>query len=178
MANSFRTKTGRCLVADGTVRFDADSAGWLGTLREALTSDDIPVWRRVAVVLFYVAFVAAVVFAVRILPAWVSGVFIGLLLAIYVGSWYGDRKRKRDDDLEIPIEDVVGVDPHPGFPPLTRARFVIRYRAEGGVKHRYVQCPSRIYGFQSFQRGLEIFERHGVLANEEAESVEQVTADA
>jgi hypothetical protein len=176
VANSFRTTAGRCLVVDGTITLDSDGGGWLGTLREGLTSDAIPVWRRAAVVLFYVAAVAAIAFAVQNLPVWVTGVAIGLLLVALVRSWRADRGRRSDDEEEIAVEDVVGVDPHPGIPLFTRARFVLRYRAEGGVKHRYIQCPSRIYGFDSFRTGLDIFERHGILASEE--TVERETATA
>lgn len=168
MAHSFRTRTGRCLVVDGTITLDSNGAGWLATVRETLMSA-IPAWRRAAVVLFYAAAVAVVFFAVRVLPLWVSGVAIGLLLAALAWSWY--RGRTLDDEEEISIDDVVGVDAHPGIPLVTRARFVLRYRSEGGIKHRYVQCPSRIYGFQSFRTGLAIFERHGVLAAEETERV-------
>lgn len=175
MANSFRTTTGRCLVVDGTITLERDGAGRLGTLREALTSGAIPAWRRVATALFLVAAVAAAVFAAQVLPAWASGVAVGLLLAVLAWSWYG-RGRAGTDEEEIAVEDVVGVDAHSGVPLLTRARFVLRYRSEGGVKHRYVQCPSRIYGFKSFRTGLDIFERHGLLASESSPERETTTA--
>lgn len=176
MANSFRTTTGRCLVVDGTITLERDGAGRLGTLREALTSGAIPAWRRVATVLFLLAAVAAAAFAVQVLPAWASGVAVGLLLAVLAWSWYG-RGRAGTDEEEIAVEDVVGVDAHSGVPLLTRARFVLKYRSEGGVKHRYVQCPSRIYGFESFRTGLDIFERHGILAREEADRRERMPSE-
>lgn len=176
VANSFRTRTGRCLVVDGTITIDSDGAGRLGTLREALTSDAIPPWRRAATVLFLVAVVAALFFAVQVLPAWLPGAVAGLVLALLVWSWYG-RRGRRPDEEEIAVENVVGVDAYAGVPLLTRPRFVLRYRSEGGVKHRYVQCPSRVYGFDAFRTGLDIFERHGILATEETDGRERVTSE-
>lgn len=175
MANSFRTKTGRCVLADGTVHFERDGAGRLGTVREALTTAEIPVWRRIAVVLFGIAVLAGGVLLVQTAPAWLSGVVAGLLLVLLGRSWYTARNRPDNDEVEIPKTDVSGVDPHAGIPLLTRQRFVVRYQSEGGIKHRYVQCPSRIYGFGSFEKGLDLFERHGLLVTEDSQ---QVTADS
>lgn len=171
MANSFRTTRGRCVVAEGTVRFEHDGDGWFGTVREALTTGEIPAWRRLAFVLLLVAAVSGAVLAVQTVPVWVTGVAAGLLLALLGWSWYVGRNRPDDDEVTVDKTDVVGVDAHAGVPLLTRPRFVVRYRADGGVKHRHVQCPSRLYGFRSFERGRDMFERHGLLATEDAQGI-------
>ena len=170
MANSFRTTRGRCVLADGTVRFDQDGAGRFGTVREALTTGEIPAWRRVAFVLLVVAAVSGAVLVVRSVPAWATGAAAGLVLALMGWSWYTDRNRPGADEVEIPKTDVVSVEAHAGLPLLTRPRFVVRYRADDGVKHRHVRCPSRLYGFRSFAKGRDLFERHGLLGTDEAES--------
>lgn len=168
MANSFRTTRGRCVVADGTVRFESDDAGRFGTVREVLTTDEIPAWRRLAVVLLVVAAVAGIALAVQSVPAWATGAAAGLLLALLGWSWYTGRHRPDPGEVTVPKTDVVGVDAHAGIPLLTRPRFVVRYRADGGVKHRYVRCPSRLYGFRSFETGRDLFERHGLLGADDA----------
>lgn len=177
VANSFRTATGRCVVVDGAVRFEDDDAGRLGTLREALTADEIPAWRRAATVLCFVALLAGVVLVVRVVPAWLVGAAAGLLLAAYAWGWYTGRDRPAGDDAEMPLDDVVGVEAHGGIPLLTRPRFVVRYRSEGGVKHRYVACPSRVYGFGSYRTGRELFDRRGLLVGEESDR-ERLGAEA
>jgi len=63
---------------------------------------------------------------------------------------------------------VVGVDAHDGISLITRPRFVVRYESEGGVKHRYLLCPSRVYGFGAYREGKELFERAGLLTEDEA----------
>ena len=67
--------------------------------------------------------------------------------------------------MEIPIDDVVDVEPQYGLPLLTRPRFLVRYRSEGGVKQRYVLCPSRLYGFGAYEHGTELFARRGLLVD-------------
>lgn len=166
MTDAFRTMTGRCEVADGAVRFERRPGGSLGTLWEALTAGDVPAGRRAAVALGVVAVVAGAALAVDALPAWALGVGAGLLAA--GGVWrYRQNHGASPDDDEIPVEDVVDVRAEAGGLLLTRAGFVLRYRAEGGVKHRWVPCPSRFYGFGAFERGRELFESRGLLSTDE-----------
>lgn len=165
MTDAFRTKTGRCKLADGVVRFERRPGGALGTLREAVTAEDVPVERRAAVALGVAALVAGAVLAVRVLPAWALGVVVGLLAAW--GAWrYRASRTAGPDDDEVALEDVVAVEAHAGGALLTRPGFVFRYRDEGGVKHRWVPCPSRVYGFDAFERGRRLFEEHGLLVGD------------
>lgn len=165
MTDAFRTKTGRCEVADGAVRFERRAGGSLGTLATALTAGDVPAARRVAVALGVVAVLAGAALAVDTLPAWALGVGVGLLAAVRLWRYRQNHGATPDDD-EIPVKDVVDVRAEPGGLLLTRPGFVLRYRAEGGVKHRWVPCPSRFYGFRAFDRGKELFESHGLLSTE------------
>jgi hypothetical protein len=168
VSNSFRTKTGRCLVDSEHLRIEHEDRGWLATMRDALTTAEIPVWRRAAVVLFYVTLLGGAAIGVRVAPPWLSGAVAGLLLAGVAWSRYLGRNAPTAS-LAIPREKVVGVDAHDGVPLLTRPRFVVRYRSEGGVKHRYLPCPSRLYGFQAYETGRALFERHGLLDRENGE---------
>jgi hypothetical protein len=166
VSDSFRTKTGRCVVEEGRIRIEDDDRGWVATLRDAVTSEAVPAWRRLAVVLFYVTLLTGVVLAGRLLPPWLSGAVVGLLLAAVAWSVYQGRNGAQRS-VTIPLSKVERVDPHYGIPLVTRPRFVVRYRSEGGVKHRYLFCPSRLYGFDSYQRGKDLFEEHGVLGGDE-----------
>lgn len=168
VSNSFRTKTGRCLVDSEHLRIEHEDRGWLATVRDALTSEEIPAWRRAPVVLFYVTLLAGAALGLRVAPPWLSGAVVGLLLVAVVWSFFLGRNGPMEP-LAIPRENVVGVDAHDGLPLLTRPRFVVRYRSEGGVKHRYLLCPSRLYGFQAYETGKTLFERHGLLDRESGE---------
>lgn len=165
MSNSFRTKRGRVVLDSERLRIEDEGRGWLATVRDALTSEAIPAWRRGAVVLFYVTLLAGAALGVRVAPAWLSGAVVGLLLAAALWSRYLGRNAPTES-LDIPREKVVGVEAHTGLPLLTRPRFVVRYRSEGGVKHRYLLCPSQIYGFGAYETGVALFERHGLLAED------------
>ncbi len=169
VSNSFRTKTGRCLVDSEQLRIEYENRGWLATVREALTSTEIPAWRRAAVVLFYVTLLAGGALGLNVAPPWLSGAVVGLLLAGVAWSLYLGRNGS-NESLTIPREKVVGVDAHDGLPLLTRPRFVVRYRSEGGVKHRYLLCPSQLYGFRAYETGNALFERHGLLEREDGKS--------
>lgn len=160
MANSFHTATGRCAIDGDSLRIERRQ-GWLSTPRDALTNPDIPPWRKAAVVGLFLALLAALVLLVRLAPVWLSGGVIGLLLAAVARSVYAGRKP--EGSITLPLDRVVGVEAHGGIPLVTRPRFVVRYRSEGGVKHRYLLCPSRIYGFGAYRTGKDVFERHGLL---------------
>lgn len=162
MVGDFRTKDGRCIVAEDRLRIEIGKRGLLGTLREALTDEEIPPIRRAGVALFAVAVVVGAALAARLLPPWLSGAAAGLLLAWALWSVYRRRQRSAAD-VEIPLDDVESVEPQYGLPLLTRPRFVIRYRSEGGVKRRYVLCPSRIFGFGAYEHGKELFTERGIL---------------
>jgi len=83
--------------------------------------------------------------------------------------WSIYRRRQRStEDVEIRLSDVESVEPQYGLPLLTRPRFVIRYRSEGGVKRRYVLCPSRLYGFGAYEHGKDLFADRGLLADDAA----------
>lgn len=166
--DDFRTHDGRCVVAEDRLRIQPGRRGLLGTLREALTDDDISPIRRVGVALFLVAAVVGAALAVRTLPVWLSGAGAGLLLAW--AAWKALKSRDGEGEVVIPFADIEGVEPQYGLPLLTRPRFVIRYRSEGGVKRRYVLCPSRLYGFGAYEHGKALFEERGLL--------EQPTADS
>ena len=58
MIGDFRTKDGRCIVAEERLLLKTGERGLLGTLREALTDDGIPPIRRAGVALFAVASVS------------------------------------------------------------------------------------------------------------------------
>ncbi|MFB6221251.1 MAG: hypothetical protein ABEH90_07410 [Halolamina sp.] len=165
MSDSFRTNGGRCVVEEGHIRIEDRGRGWLATLREALTSEDIPPWRRLGVALFYVTLLAGVLLVARLAPVWLSGAALGLLLA--VGVWSASRRRSAaEKSVVIPLSKVESVEARAGIPLVTRPRFVVRYRSEGGVKHRYLLCPSRLYGFGAYESGKRLFEEHGVLGDE------------
>jgi len=165
VSNSFRTATGRCVV-DGDSLTIERGRGWLANPKDALTSDAIPPWRKAGLVGVLVALLAGLVLLVRVAPAWLSGGVIGLVLAAVAWSAWADRK-KPSGSVTLPLSKVEGVDAHGGIPLLTRPRFVIRYESEGGVKHRYLLCPSRVYGFGAYGDGKEIFVRHGLLSAED-----------
>ena len=162
MVGEFRTHDGRCIVAEDRLRIQSGRRGLFGTLRDALTDDDVSPLRRGGVALFVVAAVVGAALAVRTLPAWLSGAGVGLLLAWLAWS----RLRGSDPEAEVVIryDAVESVEPQYGLPLLTRPRFVVRYRSEGGVKRRYVLCPSRLYGFGAYERGKELFAERGLLA--------------
>lgn len=162
MVGDFRTKDGRCIVAEDRLRIEIGKRGLLGTVREAMTDGDISPIRRAGVALFAVAVVVGAVLAARLLPPSLSGAGAGLLLAWVLWSVYRRRQRSTAD-VEIPLTDVESIEPQYGLPLLTRPRFVIRYRSEGGVKRRYVLCPSRLYGFGAYERGKGLFADRGLL---------------
>lgn len=159
----FRTKDGRCIVAEDRLRIEVGERGPVGTLRAALTDGSIPPVRRAGVALFVVAVVVGVALAVRTLPVWLSGAGAGLLL-----SWLGwaayQRRQRATTEVVIPFADVESIEPQYGLPLLTRPRFVISYRSEGGVKRRYLLCPSRLYGFGAYGHAKELFAERGLLA--------------
>ena len=167
MANSFRTATGRCAI-DGDSLHIERRQGWLSTPRDALTNSEIPPWRKAATVGLFLALLAGLVLLVRLAPVWLSGGVIGLLLAVVARSVYTGRTP--EGGLTLPLDRVVGVEAHGGIPLVTRPRFVVRYRSEGGVKHRYLLCPSRVYGFGAYESGIDVFERHGLLEQPEPDA--------
>ncbi|WP_049943324.1 hypothetical protein [Halolamina sp.] len=164
MSNSFRTATGRCLIDDETLRIERADRGWLANPRDALTSDEVPPWRKAAVIGVFVAVLTGLGLLVRVAPPWLAGAVVGLLLAAV--GWSAYAGRKPEGSITIPLDRVVDVEAHSGIPLVTRPRFVVRYRAEGGVKHRYLLCPSRIYGFGAYASGIALFDRRGMLAAE------------
>lgn len=168
--DDFRTHDGRCVVAEDRLRIQSGRRGLFGTLREALTDDDIPPIRRAGVALFLVAVVVGAALAVRTLPAWLAGAAAGLLLAWL--AWRALRSRNGEGEVVIPFADIESVEPEYGIPLLTRPRFVIRYRSEGGVKRRYVLCPSRLYGFGAYERGKALFAERGLSAPEDGDRPE------
>ncbi|MFW5948011.1 MAG: hypothetical protein ACOCSD_00235 [Halolamina sp.] len=168
LVREFRTKDGRCVVAEDRLRIQSGQRGLFGTLRAALTDDEIPPVRRAGVALFVVAVVVGIALGVRTLPVWLSGAGAGLLLAWF--AWSRLRGGDPEREVVIPFDAVESVDPHYGLPLLTRPRFVVRYRSEGGVKQRYVLTPSRLYGFGAYERGKELFAGAGLLVDR-AESV-------
>lgn len=166
--NSFRTSRGRVVLDAEHLRIEDAGRGRLRTLRDAFTSEEISEWRRAAVILCCLALFAGAALLLQATPTWLSGGAVGLLLA--VGAWSLYRGRNgTTGSLAIPRDKVVGVEARPGFPLLTRPRFVVRYRSEGGVKHRHLRCPPEIYGFGAYATGRELFERHGLLEQDEAD---------
>ncbi|QKY19988.1 hypothetical protein B4589_006195 [Halolamina sp. CBA1230] len=164
MVGEFRTKDGRCIVAEDRLRLQIGERGPLGTLREALTDGSIPPVRRAGVALFVLAVVVGAALAVRTLPPWLAGAGAGLLLAWL--AWSRLRGEQAEKEVVIQYDAVESVEPQYGLPLLTRPRFVIRYRSEGGVKQRYVLCPSRLYGFGAYEHGKELFGERGLLRDE------------
>ncbi|MBP1988091.1 hypothetical protein [Halolamina salifodinae] len=159
--DDFRTHDGRCVVAEDRLRIQPGRRGLFGTLQQALTDDEIPPIRRAGVALFLVAAAVGAVLAVRTLPVWFSGAIAGLLLAWL--AWKAIQSRDGEGEVVIPFADIEGIEPEYGLPLLTRPRFVIRYRSEGGVKRRYLLTPSRLYGFGAYERGKDLFEERGLL---------------
>jgi len=178
VTNSFCTDRGRVVLDSERLRIEDAGRGWLATLRDALTSEEIPGWRRAAVVLCYLALLAGATLLLRVAPAWLSGGVLALLLAVVAWSLYRGRGRTTGS-LAIPRENVVDVTAHRGLALVTRSRFVVRYRSEGGVKHRHLRCPSRFYGFGAYEAGRELFDRHGLLEEDAAGNgmVSQSTAE-
>lgn len=166
--DSFRTSYGRVVLDADHLRIEDEGRGWLLTFHDAFTSEEIPVWRRVAVVLCCLALFAGAALLLQAAPAWLSGGVVGLLLVGGVWSLYCGRNGTTGS-LAIPRQRIVDIEARPGFPLLTRSRFVVRYRSEGGVKHRHLYCPSRIHGFGAYETGRELFERHGLLEQDEAD---------
>jgi len=165
VVGDFRTKDGRCIVAEDRLRIEIGKRGLLGTLRHALADEDIPPIRRAGVALFGIAVVVGAVLGPRLLPPWLLGGAAGLLLAWAMWSIYRRRQRSTED-VEIRLSDVESVEPQYGLPLLTRPRFVIRYSSEGGVKRRYVLCPSRLYGFGAYEHGKDLLADRGLLADD------------
>ena len=170
VVEEFRTHDGRCIVAEDRLRIKSGERGAIGTLREALRDDEIPAIRRAGVALFLVAVIVGVALAVRTLPPWLSGVAAGLLLAWVV--WKRLRGVNPQRKVVIPFDTIESVDPEYGLPLLTRPRFVIRHRSEGGVKQRYVLTPSRLYGFGAYERGKALFAERGLSAPEDGDRPE------
>ncbi|NHX37697.1 MULTISPECIES: hypothetical protein [Halolamina] len=167
----FRTHDGRCIVAEDRLRIVSGERGPLGTLSEALTDDEIPPVRRAGVGLSLVAVVVGAALAIRTLPAWLSGAAAGLLLAWVV--WSRLRGANPEKEVVIPFDTVESVEPEYGLPLLTRPRFVVRHRSEGGVKQRYVLTPSRLYGFGAYERGKELFAARGLVEQPPADGSEE-----
>jgi hypothetical protein len=165
VVGDFRTKDGRCIVAEDRLRIEIGKRGPLGTLRAALTDESIPPVRRAGVALFAVAVLVGVALAVRTLPVWLSGAGAGLLLAWLAWTVY-QRRQRAATEVEIPFADVEAIEPQYGLPLLTRPRFVVSYRSEGGVKRRYVLCPSRLYGFGAYEHAKALFAERGLLTAE------------
>lgn len=178
MPDAFRTKAGRCVLDGEALRFERRDGGPLGTLGEALTGEDVPTGHRVAVAVLAVALLGVAVLSSRLLPAWL--VTAGAVGLVAWAAWYlrEGLPAPADGPDEIPLEAVVGVDRDPGVPLLSRPRFVVRFRDEGGVKHRVVTCPSRLFGFPALERGTAFFEDLGLLTTEDPTDAARATAQA
>jgi len=168
---AFRTHDGRCIVAEDRLRIESGVRGAIGTLRDALTDGAIPPVRRAGVALFLVALLVGAALAVRTLPAWLSGAAAGLLLAWAI--WTRLRGADPDREVVIPFDTIESVEPEYGLPLLTRPRFVVRHRSEGGVKRRYVLTPSRLYGFGAYERGKELLAARGLIDGSPADAGEE-----
>lgn len=166
MSDSFRTKTGRCAIGDGHVRLETGIRGWVATLHDAVTCEAIPPWRRSVIVFTYAALLAGIALGARLLAPWLSGAAVGLVLAVVAWRRY-ERSRTPDRSVAIPLSNVETVEARDGISLLSRPRFVLRYRSEGGVKHRYLPCPSGLYGFGAYETGVALFATNGLLDGEE-----------
>jgi hypothetical protein len=115
VSNSFRTATGRCLIDDETLRIERADRGWLANPRDALTSDEVPPWRKAAVIGVFVAVLTGLGLLVRVAPPWLAGAVVGLLLAAV--GWSAYAGRKPEGSITIPLDRVVDVEAHSGIPP-------------------------------------------------------------
>lgn len=153
MENGFRTKTGRCVVADGEVRLETD-------LREAVRGYD-----RSAVVLgsSILLGIAGAAVLTGTSPTVVGlGVLVGALFSL-VGL-AANVHRERSRITSIPFEQIQHVTVREGRLLTLSPRFVINRDSTGGEAVRYVMMHSIRFssGREEFERGKELFLNNGL----------------
>jgi len=171
--DEFRTKTGRCEVADGEVRLEPD-------LRTALRGYDAGAMAVGAVGLTVVAAIG-VATGTRLrtigfgVVAGIVLMFLGLAVNVY---------RERSRIGRIPVEQIEYVKVREGRFGVMAPRFVISRDADEGAAVRYVMMHSIRFsgGREQFERGKELFrnaglELTGTLRDGEAEDAESEDAE-
>lgn len=151
--DEFRTKTGRCVFDDGEVRLEPDvPAALLG-------------YDRVAVALGVAALagLAGLGIATGMAPSTVAaGVVFGAVLSALgmVVNVYRERSRIGT----IPFEQIQYVTVREGRLATLAPRFVIKRDSREGAAVRFVMMHSIRFasGREEFERGKELFRRHGL----------------
>lgn len=168
--DEFRTKTGRCVLADGEVRLEPD-------LRTALGGYDAGAIAVGAVGLVAIG-VLAVVTGTRLrtiafgIVAGVVLMFLGLAVNVY---------RERTRIGQIPFEQIEYVKVREGRLGVMAPRFVISRDADEGAAVRYVMMHSIRFsgGREEFERGKDLFRDAGLeLTGTLQEADEEVSDDA
>lgn len=155
---SFRTKRGRCHLADGRLRVESSLRGQFERLYEG---NRLIFLSYVVVVLVAVGYpVTLLLFGdLRTFGYWTGGVALLVGGAYAVNYWRGFR---RDD--EIPLADITRIEALEGRTGLTRPRFVVHYDRDGEPRRRYVMMPSSIlsYGDDEFEQAKDAFREAGL----------------
>jgi hypothetical protein len=151
--DGFRTKTGRCELADGEVRLEPD-------LRTALRGYDTGAILVGAVAL--VAIAALGVVTGTPIRTIVFGLVAGVVL-MFLGLAVNVR-RERSRIGRIPFEQIEYVKVREGRLGFMSPRFVISRDADDGAAVRYVMMHSIRFagGREQFERGKELFRDAGL----------------
>ncbi|MDY7081403.1 MAG: hypothetical protein SXQ77_03110 [Halobacteria archaeon] len=155
----FRTKRGRCVIDDESLRLESSFVGYLKRLKEG----NLLIFGSVLLASIFV--VGA--FVLGDLRKFLVGVGIGV--SIVVVSYAVNRLRGFTSDDKIDLDAIRRVKAVEGTKGLTRPRFVIEYEKGDKTKKRYVMMPSKwlSYGDDEFEKAKETFQELGVLAESE-----------
>lgn len=167
MSNWFRTAAGRVVLDDDRLRIERRPTGAFGTFRDALVAGDVPLHRRALTALVLLAALGALGEALLSVPLPVA-VAVAVLPGTVVARVALRTTRNGVETVTVPLDDVVGVEVESGS--LSRPRIVLKYRDEGGVKHRVLRLPPRLYGTGALAKAEALFAGEGLWARAVGES--------
>ena len=155
---TFRTKRGRCVLADDELRIESGvrlqaRRYWEGN--RALLAGYLA--------LYGLLFLASLRVVGR--GNWRAvALGVGVVAALVVGGRVLNSRRGVTGDDRIPLRDVEAVEAVAGDDWLTRPRFVVRYWRGGRIRYRYVMMPSGLlsYGDAEFDRAVATFRDAGI----------------
>lgn len=167
MSESFRTATGRVVRDGDNLLVERRPAGPLGTLRDALVAADVPLPRRALTALVLLLVAGGLAELLLSLPLQFAVAF-ATLLGLVAGYALLSLRRLGAESVEIPTDQVRSVRIDDQW--LTRPRVVLEYDDAGGVKHRVLRLPPRLYGTGAPAAAREMFSDLGLWAPEVGEA--------
>lgn len=156
--DTFRTKTGACIVLEDRLLLARDGAR--GALAEALFGDSIV--RILAMYLVLAIWCAGTCVSLALagdwVIAWIPGV-IAVFLFVHVA-----RSRDLSASNVIPFSAIHEIESKPGTTGATRPRFVVHFDENGRRKRRFIMLPGVLEDGQAeFLRAKAILASRGLL---------------